>query len=227
MIPREKRLWLVLAAIALIVAGILTAIIYRSTLKEIDYVAIENGQIEVRNMGDTLQEYYEEYGENFAQAENIFNQSDFVIMGTPSSAYQLLPTSLDREIKVNQVFKGEAPADTIHVIEPSFVWFYTNGDFSGRAVSGYAPMKLDESYILFLQQEREGVYTITYMAFGKYPIEVTGSVEPLDWTTPITYSQVCDNLLLSSDAELFTAYLKVYDEVSEMLNLEAVPFGVQ
>lgn len=218
MIPREKRLWLMLASIALIAAGIVTAIIYRGTLKEIDYAAIENRQIEVRNMGDTLQEYYEEYGDNFAQADYIFSQSDLVIVGTPSAEYQLLPTSIDRKVKVNQVLKGTTPADMIHVIEPSFIWFYTNGDCSGRAVLGYAPMKPHEPYILFLQQERENVYTITHMAFGKYPIEANHAAEPLDWTTTITYSQVCNNLLLSSDSELFTAYLKAYDEVIEMLN---------
>lgn len=215
----RQRNYLRLMAIALLVVavGALAAVIHRATLKQVDYAMIESGQVEVRPMGDTLQEYYEEYGDGFAQVSNLLRQSDLVILGSPSSVYQLLPTTVDREVRVTRTFKGEAPAEMIHVIEPSFLWFYTDGGFSGRAVMGYCPMQAEKTYILFLRQEREQVYTITNMAFGKYPAEATAEETPIDWAQQPTYGQVRDKLLLSSDPALLEAYARMHEDVLELL----------
>lgn len=217
MMPNKGLRCLVMIALFLMAAGGLAAGIHQVTLAEIDYAAIESGQVEVRSMGDTLQEYYEEYGDDFAQVSSLLRQSDLVILGTPSSAYRLLPTSVDREVQVDQVFKGEAPGDMIHVVEPSFIWFYSNGDFSARALLGYAPMEPQKTYILFLTHERGDIYTITYMAFGKYPAGEAGDAMLIDWEQPVIYGQVYQNPLLSSDAELLAAYLKMHDEVKAVL----------
>lgn len=216
--------WKIMWFIALFLAGIgcAASIIHFHSLKLLDLETIEGGQFEVRRIGGELQDYYEVYGADFRyiDANVLIAESDVVICVEALPAYNVLPTSIDREVTVTRIIKGDVErGTTIHVIEPSFILIYSNGDYSGRAFMGYSPMLPYETYLLFLNREHEDAYTINYLAFGKYSLDFESEYRLLDWQQEYMYADIRNDDLLTSDPALYETYITLYKDICETLNL--------